>query len=56
LRSALDDPSSDEEYIFATDFYTRKFGGRRTGIGTELLRSVKRLPSTRTIAAILKQA
>jgi DNA polymerase-3 subunit epsilon len=41
LRSALDDPSSDEEYIFATDFYARKFGGRRTGICTELLRSGK---------------
>jgi DNA polymerase III subunit epsilon len=35
----IDDPESDDEHLFATDFYARKFGGRRTGPCTELLRS-----------------
>ena len=35
----IDDPESDDEHLFATDFYARKFGGRRTGLCTELLRS-----------------
>lgn len=39
LRQMIDDPASDGEFIFATDFYARKFGGRRTGLCTELLRS-----------------
>jgi DNA polymerase-3 subunit epsilon len=39
LRRMIDDPASDGEFVFATDFYARKFGGRRTGLCTELLRS-----------------
>jgi DNA polymerase III subunit epsilon len=39
LRQMIDDPASDGEHIFATDYYARKFGGRRTGLHTELLRS-----------------
>ncbi|MFG3593156.1 exonuclease domain-containing protein [Bradyrhizobium sp. RDI18] len=39
LKRMIDDPASDGEHLFATDFYTRKFGGRRTGLYTELLRS-----------------
>ncbi|MDT4738410.1 exonuclease domain-containing protein [Bradyrhizobium sp. WYCCWR 12699] len=39
LQRMIDDPASDEEHLFATDFYARKFGGRRTGLCTELLRS-----------------
>jgi DNA polymerase-3 subunit epsilon len=39
LRQMIDDPSTDEEYTFASDFHARKFGGRRTGACTELLRS-----------------
>lgn len=39
LREMIDDPESDDEHLFATDFYARKFGGRRTGLCTELLRS-----------------
>jgi DNA polymerase-3 subunit epsilon len=39
LRRMIDDPTSDNEYVFATDFYARKFGGRRTGLCTELLRA-----------------
>jgi DNA polymerase III subunit epsilon len=38
LRRMIDDPASDDEFMFATDFYARKFGGRRTGSCTELLR------------------
>lgn len=39
LRQMIDDPLSDEEFTFASDFYARKFGGRRTSLCTELLRS-----------------
>ena len=39
LRDMIADPESDDEHLFATDFYARKFGGRRTGLCTELLRS-----------------
>lgn len=39
LRRMIDDPASDDEYFFATDFYARKFGGQRTSACTELLRS-----------------
>jgi DNA polymerase-3 subunit epsilon len=43
VKALLDDimanPAHDEAYIFADDFYSRKFGGRRTGVLTELLRS-----------------
>jgi DNA polymerase-3 subunit epsilon len=30
LRRMIDDPASDGELVLATDFYARKFGGRRT--------------------------
>src|SRR6202051_3215369 len=39
LRRMIDDPASDGEFVFATDFFARKFGGRRTGSCTELLRA-----------------
>jgi len=39
LRRMMDDPASDGEFVFATDFYARKFGGRRMGSCTELLRA-----------------
>jgi DNA polymerase III subunit epsilon len=39
LRRMIDDPASDGEHVFATDFYARKFDGRRIGSCTELLRS-----------------
>jgi DNA polymerase III subunit epsilon len=38
VRQMIDDPASDEEFIFATDFYSRKFGGQRTALCTNLLR------------------
>jgi len=43
LERMIDDPGSDDEYIFAGDFYARKFGGRRTGACTELLRAGRTL-------------
>ncbi len=43
LRQMIDDPASDEEQLFATDFYARKFGGRRTGLHTDLLRAAQTL-------------
>jgi DNA polymerase-3 subunit epsilon len=39
LQRMIDDPASDGEFVFATDFYSRKFGGRRTGSCTDLLRA-----------------
>lgn len=39
LKRMIDDPASDGEHLFATDFYARKFGGRRAGVCTDLLRS-----------------
>lgn len=38
LRTMIDDPASDDELTFASDFHARKFGGRRTGACTDLLR------------------
>ena len=35
----IDDPESDDEFVFASDFYARKFNGRRTGLCTQLLRA-----------------
>ena len=39
LEQMIDDPGSDDEHIFATDFYARKFERQRTGICTALLRA-----------------
>lgn len=41
LDLMLDAPAHDEEHIFASDFYQRKFGAKRTGIYTELLRGAE---------------
>ena len=38
LQQILADPSSDEEFLFAEDFYRRKFAGRTVGKLTDLLR------------------
>lgn len=43
LEMMIDDPGSDNELIFASDFYIRKFDGKRTGACTELLRSSREL-------------
>ncbi|QUS39483.1 exonuclease [Tardiphaga alba] len=39
LTRMIDDPLTDEELTFAADFHARKFGGRRTGACTEMLRA-----------------
>lgn len=39
LDSMMTNPDHDEEYIFASDFHARKFGGQRTGVFTDLLRN-----------------
>src|SRR6202046_3037548 len=39
LRRMIEDPASDDEFMFASDFYARKFGGQRTGVCTALLRA-----------------
>lgn len=39
LCRMIDDPASDEEFVFASDFYARKFNGQRTGLCTALLRA-----------------
>jgi DNA polymerase-3 subunit epsilon len=41
LRGMIEDPASDDEFVFATDFHGRKFGGRKTGLCTELLRAAR---------------
>ncbi|CAN5322181.1 hypothetical protein BH23VER1_BH23VER1_36450 [soil metagenome] len=38
LRGLIDDPSCDEELLFAEDFYARKFAQKRIGTLTALLR------------------
>ena len=41
LEAMLQSPAHDEEYIFASDFYARKFGQQRIGVYTQLLRSAE---------------
>ena len=41
LDAMLEAPAHDEEHIFASDFYQRKFGAKRTGVFTELLRGAE---------------
>jgi DNA polymerase-3 subunit epsilon len=38
LQQIIESPGSDEEYLFASDFYERKFNKKKLGIYTELLR------------------
>jgi DNA polymerase III subunit epsilon len=39
LERCIDDPGSDEEWLFARDFYERKFGSKRTSAVTDVLRA-----------------
>lgn len=43
LDAMLQGPEHDEEYIFAADFSARKFGRKRTGVFTDLLREAQTL-------------
>lgn len=39
LERMIEDPTSDDEYFFAIDFYARKFDGQKLSASMELLRS-----------------
>lgn len=41
LDSMLQSPEHDEEHLFAADFSARKFGRKRTGVFTEVLREAE---------------
>ncbi len=43
LEGLLEDPVSDAEYLFAEDFYARKFQGQRRSVLTETLRNARRV-------------
>lgn len=43
LESILETPYSDIEYLFAEDFYARKFGGRKLSVLTETLRNARKI-------------
>ncbi len=43
LESILDGPRSDEEWLFASDLYQRKFGAKRTSPLTDVLRAAETL-------------
>jgi DNA polymerase-3 subunit epsilon len=41
LEACIESPGSDEEWIFANDFYVRKFDGKRTSVMTDTLRAAE---------------
>ena len=41
LEKCIDDPGSDEEWLFARDLYERKFGNKRTSAATDVLRAAE---------------
>lgn len=41
LERCLDDPRSEDEWLFASDFHARKFGGKRTSTTTDLVRAAE---------------
>lgn len=41
LEKCIDDPGSDEEWLFARDLYERKFGNKRTSAVTDVLRAAE---------------
>lgn len=43
LESMLDAPAHDEAFLFADDFYRRKFGKKRTSAFTDLLRDAEEI-------------
>lgn len=43
LERMIADPASDDEYAFAEDFYARKYGQRRIGAHTALLRAAEEI-------------
>lgn len=43
LEKILETPYSDIEYLFAEDFFARKFGGRKLSVLTETLRNARKI-------------
>lgn len=43
LQKMMDDPTHDEEILFAEDFLSRKFGSKRLSLLTEALRNARQL-------------
>ncbi len=43
LQSMMDDPSQDEELLFAEDFLARKFGNKKLSLLTETLRRARKI-------------
>lgn len=43
LEAIIDDPHCDEELLFAEDFFARKFGKKRTGSLTDILKNSKQV-------------
>ncbi len=41
LEQCIDAPRSDEEWLFATDLYARKFASKRTSVSTDRLREAE---------------
>ncbi len=41
LEALIDNPGSDAELMFASDFYARKFNGKRTSMMTDILREAE---------------
>ncbi len=41
LETLIDHPGSDDELIFASDFYARKYDGKRTSLMTDILREAE---------------
>ena len=41
LEALIDNPGSDDELMFASDFYARKYNGKRTSLMTDILREAE---------------
>ena len=41
LEQVIDDPTSDSDYLFAIDFYARKYNGQRAGYASKILNSAE---------------
>jgi DNA polymerase-3 subunit epsilon len=56
LEVCLDNPGSDEEWLFASDFYTRKFDRKRTSVLTDTLRSAEIVDLDESLSGAPEQA
>ena len=56
LEACLEDPGSDEEWLFASDFYTRKFDRKRTSVLTDTLRSAETIELDESLSGAPERA